>query len=63
MTTDVTFLQTLVDERRETFLAEARTARLARLARRWRRVPAPPPPPPEKSAHAPRGRVAAAAGQ
>lgn len=48
MSTDVTFLQTLVAERRGELLAEARTARLATLARQWRssrRAPVPPAPP------------------
>jgi hypothetical protein len=42
MTTDVTFLQILVDERRSALLAEADSARLARLSRRWRRALRPP---------------------
>jgi hypothetical protein len=45
MSTDVTFLQTLVNEKRGELLAEARTARLAGLAKRWRRrAPVPPEP-------------------
>jgi hypothetical protein len=47
MSSDVTFLQTLVDEKRGELMAEARTARLAGLAKRWRRsrrAPAPAQP-------------------
>ncbi|MCF7553064.1 hypothetical protein [Pseudonocardia sp. WMMC193] len=64
MSTDVTFLQTLVDERRGELLAEARTARLATLARRWRRserAPAPPAPPHPPESTPPQRRVPAAA--
>ncbi|MCE0762594.1 hypothetical protein LWC35_06685 [Pseudonocardia kujensis] len=59
------FLDTMVDERRAAFLAEADRFRLARLARLWRkgrreppRIPVPPPVPHEKSAVAGQCRAA-----
>lgn len=56
MSTDVTFLQTLVNEKRGELLAEAHSARLAGLAKRWRRnrsAAAPPGPPPHEQCHVP----------
>jgi len=41
---DTDFVQTMVTDRRDTFLAEAANARLARIARRWRAALARPAP-------------------